>query len=163
VRGKEGGEQCSFRVSDENAGKRGGGIVQQIGRFDEIVFKIKVGAMTVWVAFVGWALTTRHAGLILLGFVVIIGFWFLEGFLRGVQLRYILRAEDIARLLNDRERSDKSFTALEFPADIIFAVSFRETGLKKLGLYGKGMITLSVAISYLLFRCINCLVLISGL
>jgi hypothetical protein len=26
---------------------------QQIGRFDEIVFNIKVGAMTLWVAFVG--------------------------------------------------------------------------------------------------------------
>ena len=138
-------------------------LLQQIGRFDEIVFKIKVAAMTVWVAVVGWALTVRHEGLLLLGFVVIGGFWLLEGFFRGVQLRYILRAEDTARLLNDRERLEKSFTALEFPADVIFAVSFRETGLKKLGLYSKGMITPSVAIPYLLFAGINCLVLISRL
>jgi hypothetical protein len=136
---------------------------QQIGRFDEIVFKIKVAAMTVWVAFLGWALTAGHEGLILLGFVVIVGFWFLEGFFRGVQLRYILRAEDIARLLNDRERLDRSFTAFEFPADVIFAVSFRETGRQKLGLYGKGMTTPSVALPYLLFAGINCLVLIGRL
>jgi hypothetical protein len=134
---------------------------QQIGRFDEIVVKMKVAALTVWVVFVGWALTASHAGLILLGFVVIIGFWVLEGFFRGVQLRYILRAEDLARLLNDRARLDQSFTTLEFPADVIFAVSFRETGRQKLGLYGQGMITPSVAIPYLLFACINGLVLIS--
>jgi hypothetical protein len=157
------GNKARFEFQTRMLEKGVEALQQQIGRSDEIVFKIKVGAMTVWVAFVGWALTTRHEGLILLGFVVIIGFWFLEGFLRGVQLRYILRAEDIARLLNDRERLDKSFTALEFPADIIFAVSFRETGLKKLGLYGKGMITPSVAIPYLLFACINCLVLINRL
>jgi hypothetical protein len=138
-------------------------LLQQIGRFDEIAFKIKVGAMTVWVAFVGWGLSVGHEGLILLGFVVIVGFWLLEGFFRGVQLRYILRAEDIARLLNDRERLDKSFTALEFPADVIFAVSFRETGLKKLGLFRQGMITASVAIPYLLYICINCLAWISRL
>jgi hypothetical protein len=133
---------------------------QQIGRFGEIVFKIKVGALTVWVAFAGWALTARHEGLILLGFIVIVGFWSLEGFFRGVQLIHILRAEEIARLLNDRERLDKSFTALEFPADVIFAVAFRGTGLQKLGLYGKGMMTPSVALPYLLFASINCLMLI---
>jgi hypothetical protein len=134
---------------------------QQIGRFDDIVFKMKVSAMTVWVAVVGWALTANHAGLLLLGFVVIGGFWLLEGFFRGVQLRYIFRAEDLGHFLNDRERLDQSFTALEFPAEVIFAVAFRETGLNKLGLYGKGMMTPSVAIPYLLFAGINGLVWIS--
>ena len=54
-------------------------VQKQIIHLDDILFKIKTSAITVWVALMGWALTGSRILIVPLGFVVIIGFWLLEG------------------------------------------------------------------------------------
>jgi len=44
----------------------------QIIHLDEILFKIKTSAITVWVALMGWALTGSKTQIVPLGIVVII-------------------------------------------------------------------------------------------
>ena len=48
-------------------------VQKQIQHLDEILFKIKASAITIWVALMGWAISNTKPEIIPLGIVVIIG------------------------------------------------------------------------------------------
>ena len=128
---------------------------RHISRLDEILFKIKASGVTVWVALIGWSFASRNTLMIPLGAVVIIGFWLLEGFFRGIQARYIDRSNEVTRLLNDRKALDSCFESQEFPSNVVYPMTFHESQISKLSMYGRGLIAPSVATLYLFLALVN--------
>ena len=82
-------------------------IQKQIHHLDEILFKIKASAITVWVALMGWAISNSKPEITLLGIVVIIGFWLLESMFKGTQIRYIEISKRLMHMVNDTDSLQK--------------------------------------------------------
>ena len=131
---------------------------RNIARMDEILFKIKAGSVTIWVALIGWAFTTKNTFIISFGWILIIGFWLLEGFFRGLQERYLSKSFEVTKLLNDRKTLDDCFQSREFPPNIIYPLSFRESHFTELIMYARGLIAPAVSIFYLFLAFINYLI-----
>lgn len=128
---------------------------RHIGRIDEILFKIKTCGVTIWVALIGWSFTAKNISLVPLGLVVIIGFWLLEGFFRGLQARYIASSSVLTMFLNDKKTLDTSFEKQSFPHNMVYPMTFQEGEIEKLRMYGKGLIAPSVSIIYLFLAFVN--------
>jgi len=133
-----------------------------ISRIDEILSKIKAGAVTVWVALIGWAFTTNNIPIISLGAVVILGFWLLEGFFRGIQARYFVSSAKLTSFVNDREALDQCFKSLEYPADLIYPMTFKESEWTKLVMYWRGLSAPSTIILYAFLGFVNYLIWMFG-
>ena len=130
-------------------------IQDHISRIDEILFKIKASAVTVWVALVGWGLTQDIPAMLPLGLISILGFWLLEGFFRGVQTGYIEASLAITTFVNDPDAIRKAFADGAYPPNLVYPVTTRIAEVDKAKRYGKGMIAPSVAILYLFLLFIN--------
>jgi len=130
-------------------------IQRHIERIDEVLFKVKASGVTVWVALVGWSFTSKNVLLMLLGLVVILGFWLLEGYFRGIQARYLASSASLTGFLNDEHALKTSFDNQRLPPRIVYPMTFNETELEKLKMYGKGLIAPSVAILYLFLAFVN--------
>jgi len=128
---------------------------RHISRLDEILSKIKAGCITVWVALIGWAFSSNNTEMVSLGAVVIIGFWLLEGFFRGLQARYLASSAKLTEFLNDKAALDKSFETLEFPANVVYPMTFSESEWTKFKLYWCGLSALSTSIFYLFLVFVN--------
>jgi hypothetical protein len=138
-------------------------IQRHIERIDEVLFKVKASGVTVWVALIGWSFTSKNDLLMLLGFVVILGFWLLEGYFRGIQARYLASSTILTRFLNDEQALNTSFENYHLPPRIVYPMTFDEDELEKLRMYGKGLIAPSVAILYLFLAFVNYLLwLVAG-
>ena len=99
-------------------------VQKQIIHLDEILFKIKASAITVWVALMGWAFTTSIPQIVPLGIVVIIGFWLLEAILKGAQIRYIEIYAKLMCVINDTAFLQKQIEAKNFEGNIILIYKF---------------------------------------
>lgn len=128
---------------------------RHISRLDEILSKIKAGCITVWVALIGWAFSSNNTEIISLGAVVIIGFWLLEGFFRGLQSRYLAASAKLTEFLNDKTALDNSFESLEFPANVVYPMTFSESEWTKFKMYWRGLSALSTSIFYLFLVSVN--------
>lgn len=136
-------------------------IQRHIERIDEILFKVKASGVTVWVALIGWSFASKNVLLVLLGFVVILGFWLLEGYFRGIQARYLASSVNLTEFLNDKQALETSFDHHHLPPRIVYPMTFHENELNKLKMYGKGLIAPSVAILYLFLSLVNYLLWVS--
>ncbi len=128
---------------------------RNIGRIDDVLFKIKASGITVWVAMIGWGFSAESQRLIPLGAVVILGFWLLEGFFRGIQARYLAASMKLTHFLNDRDELDGCFRTQELPRDVIYPLAFRETEVTKLKMYVKGILAPGVSTLYLFLTVLN--------
>jgi hypothetical protein len=133
---------------------------RQISRLDEILFKLKSSAVTIWIAIIGWGVTTNKASIIPLGFVTLIGFWLIEGLFRRVQISYIHESKEVIKFLNDSQRLDESFSNLKLPERLIYPLSFgtQNTQLGKLRLFFRSLISTSVITLYLFLGFVNLLI-----
>ena len=100
-------ESKRFKFQLKMLEKGGEELERQIGRLDDVLFKIKASAITVWVAVIGWAISSSTPLLVPLGFAVLAGFWLLEGIFRRVQLRYIGHIRTLATFLNDTPQLER--------------------------------------------------------
>jgi hypothetical protein len=121
----------------------------QIARLDDLLFKLKATFVTIWVAVIGWSATLKSNELISLALIVVLAFWMLEGVFRAVQARFIDRAREFTSLLNDAPTLDRCFQMQEFPPNVIFPVSFRESEWVQLRYYARGLGSPTVATLYL--------------
>ena len=157
-----GGIAESFEFQLRMLEKGADGIQSHIGRIDEILFKVKASGVTVWVALIGWSFTRNSDLLISLGFVVILGFWLLEGYFGGLQARYLASSNCLTRFLNDEQALKTSFASRHLPSRIVYPMTFGESQFEKLKMYGKGLIAPSVAILYLFLAFVNYLLWMAG-
>jgi len=140
--------------------EKGADLIQShIERSDDILFKIKTTGMTVWIALIGWGFANSNILIIPMGFVVIIGFWLLEGYFRGIQARYLASSAKLTSFLNDEVALKNSFEAQKLPNNIVYPMTFNETEFSKLKMYAKGLIAPSVAILYLFITFVNYLLM----
>jgi hypothetical protein len=128
---------------------------RHISRLDEILSKIKAGCITVWVALIGWAFSSNNTEMVSLGAIVIIGFWLLEGFFRGLQARYLAASAKLTEFLNDKTALDNSFELLEFPANVVYPMTFSESESTKFRMYWRGLSALSTSVFYLFLVFVN--------
>jgi hypothetical protein len=147
-----------LRMLEEGANE----LQRHIGRMDEILFKVKASSVTVWIALIGWSFTTEKTTLIPLGFVVILGFWLLEGFFRGLQARYLKSSSVLTSFCNDEAALKISFEKQTLPPMLVYPMTFQEGEMEKLRMYGKGLIAPSVGILYLFLAFMNYLLWIAA-
>jgi len=85
-------------------------IQSQIDKYDDLSFKIKTWAITVWVGLLGWAFKTEGEELILLSVAVIVIFWVLDAVNKNFRQDYKeIRIKMLEALNKDIEVN------LEFP------------------------------------------------
>jgi hypothetical protein len=137
-------------------------LLHEVGRLDDILFKVKASAVAAWVALMGWAFTTKNVAMIPLGFVVIIGFWLLEGLFRGIQIGHIDRGTALTQFFNDCEQLNQAFGDREFPANIVFPVLLKQNETTKLWMYCRGLVSPTVATLYLFLALSNFLIVIAA-
>ena len=130
----------------------------QIIHLDEILFKIKTSAITVWVALMGWALTGSKTQIVPLGIVVIIGFWLLEAIFKGAQIRYIEISANLMHVVNDTDSLQHQFGTRNFQGGIIYPVALNLTEVDRLILMGRGIVSPTIATPYLFLAFANSLV-----
>lgn len=132
-------------------------VQRQIGRFDDIAFRIKTSAATVWVGLVGWSFTTEKASIVLLAFVILPGFWMLEALFRATQNRYIEKSRELSAFLNDEVALERSFASRQFPPGIVYPVGLRENEWRNLLRFLRACISPHVATLYLFLALANVL------
>lgn len=60
----------------------------QIDKYDEISSKIKTWAGTLWAASIGWSIQTRRKEVILVGIVLVMMFWLMDGMNKNYRQNY---------------------------------------------------------------------------
>lgn len=133
-------------------------VQSQIAHLDEILFKVKASAVTVWVALMGWAFTSENVLIVPLGGVVIIGFWLLEALFKGFQSRYIEISTKLMDIVNDRVALDRQFQERAFESGAVYPVALKLTEFDRLSLLGRGIMSPTVATPYLFLAFSNLLV-----
>lgn len=84
-----------------------------------IILQVKTAAVTILVAPIGWALTSKIDALVPLGYVIFFGFCFLEATYWRVQLYYMQRAAAVTEFLNDESALDESFNTRSIPDSLV--------------------------------------------
>ncbi|RMH11394.1 MAG: hypothetical protein D6701_15155 [Gemmatimonadetes bacterium] len=130
---------------------------RQISRLDDILFRIKAAAVTVWLAVQGWAFSTGDGLLLWLGFFAIAGFWLMEGLFRGSQIGFTDTARRLVAFVNDPERLERAFAERTFPPDLVFPVSLPRTRGTRAALFLRGLASPFVATLYLVLALVNVL------
>lgn len=136
-------------------------VQSQIIHLDDILFKIKASAITIWVALMGWAFTSKHLEILPLGVVIIIGFWMLEAMFKGAQIRYIEISAKLMDAVNDTDRLDHQFELQKLDSGIIYPVAIRLSEMERMILMGRGLISPTVATVYLFLGFANLMVLLA--
>ncbi len=124
-------------------------VQREISRLDDILFKIKTGAVTLWGVLIGWALSSKALLLVPLGFVVIIGFWLLESMFRGAQIRYLAKSQELTEFVRNHQVVADMFARREVPTHLIYPVGLRSSKLETARLLLRGLLTPTVATLYL--------------
>ncbi len=125
-------------------------IQAQIRTLDEVLFKIKTGAVTLWVLLIGWAFGSGLERLLPLGFAIVFFFWLLEAMFRAVQLRYISKSRELSTFANDVQALDACFAKRAFPAGLVYPVGLRESEVRGLLRFTAGLFSGTVLPLYLM-------------
>ena len=127
----------------------------QIGRLDELLLKVKATAVTLWVAIMGWAFTAKIELIVLLGCVVLVGFWLLEALFKGIQLRYIDQSLKFGAFLNNATKVENSFVNKRLPPNFAYPIGIKETELEGAVRFATRVITPTILTLYLFLGLIN--------
>jgi hypothetical protein len=92
---------------------------KKIANFSTILQQVKTAAITIWVALIGWMFASKIDGLVPLGYVIILCFWFLEATYWRVQFYYMQRASAVTEFLNNEMALDESFNTRSIPEGLV--------------------------------------------
>ena len=70
---------------------------RQMDKYDQLSTTIKAWAVTAWVAVSGWAFQTKKKEIALLGILIVLIFWFFDGFNKVFRINYKNRRNEIQR------------------------------------------------------------------
>lgn len=76
-------------------------IQSKIAMYDDLSFKIKGWALTLWIAILGYGINQRSPLLPLVSIPVLVAFWFLDAYFKSYQQRAMARMGYIERFIND--------------------------------------------------------------
>jgi hypothetical protein len=100
---------------------------KKIANFSTILQQVKIAAVTIWVALIGWVFASKIDALVPLGYVIIFGFWFLEATYWRVQFYYMQRADAVTQFLNDERALDESFNTRSIPEGLVHPLGSLKT------------------------------------
>jgi hypothetical protein len=100
---------------------------KKIAALTQILLQLKTAAITIWVALIGWALTTKVDSLVPVGYVIIFCFWLLEAMYWRVQCYCMIRATALAQYLNNQDALDESFNNRSIPEGLVFPLQSLKT------------------------------------
>jgi|SRR5919199_364098 hypothetical protein len=100
---------------------------KKIAGFTNILFQLKTAAITLWIALIGWAFTTKVDFIIPVGYVVVLGFWLLESIFWRVQYYYMNRANELTLYLNDESALNESFNKRSIPHGLVYPLGSLNT------------------------------------
>jgi len=86
-----------------------------IGRYDDILFKIKGWTITLWIAVVGWGILSNSMLLLILALFVPILFCFLEVQFKMIQRQYIFRGNYLQKFFHNDEKLKEVFKEKNIP------------------------------------------------
>jgi len=86
-----------------------------IGRYDDILFKIKGWTITLWMAVVGWGILSNSMLLLILALFVPILFCFLEVQFKMIQRQYIFRGNNLQKFFHNDEKLKEVFKEKNIP------------------------------------------------
>lgn len=129
---------------------------KKIANFNTILQQLKTPAITILVALIGWALTSKIDALVPLGYVIIFGFWLLESTYWKVQFYYIQRVDALTQFLNNESALDESFNSRSIPEGLVHPLGFVKT-LKMPSLW-RAMGAPSIYIFYTFLFVVNSIV-----
>lgn len=90
-------------------------ITSVIGRYDEILFRIKGWTITLWIPIVGWGLHSKSIPIFLLALFIPIMFCFIEIEFKKIQRQYIFRGNKLEKFFRDNEKLAKAFAEKNIP------------------------------------------------
>ena len=90
-------------------------ITSVIGRYDDILFRIKSWTITLWIAVVGWGLHNRSILVLLLAIFIPIIFCFIEVEFKRIQRQYIFRGNKLEKFFRNNEKLKKAFDEKDIP------------------------------------------------
>ena len=82
-------------LSDESLLKEYYAILEIVNEFDKRLLTVKGWGVTLSLAAIGWGFQYGHYGLFLVAAISGLGFWIIEGVLKGHQIRYYVRMREI--------------------------------------------------------------------
>ena len=96
-------------------------IQTRIGHYDDLVFRVKGWAVTLWLATIGYSVSKEQPALVLTAIPVVLAFWFIETQYKSYQHRFISRMRLLEKRINSFDSSDYLMAAFtrqsfgEFP------------------------------------------------
>jgi hypothetical protein len=77
-------------------------IQSKISSFDDLSFKIKGWAVTLWSAIIIWSYKNGGSDLLLIAVIVILSFWFLDAYYKTIQIQFRTRMSSIEDFINSK-------------------------------------------------------------
>ena len=129
---------------------------KKIANFSTILQQLKTAAVTIWVALIGWVFASKIDALVPLGYVIILGFWFLEATYWKVQFYYMERVSAVTEFLNDKRALDESFNTRSIPFGLVHPLGSLK--IFKMPSLGRAMCAPSIYIFYTFLFAVNSVV-----
>ena len=131
-----------------------------VARLDDLLFKIKALAATLWSATCGWALTAEAPNLLIVAFISVLGLWFVAATFRGAQKRYIRCSDVIYQFLTNSTALDQFRASGEFPAGVPASLCGYESRIERVKLLVRGFVSPTVWAFYGLFALITIVLIV---
>lgn len=90
-------------------------ITSVIGRYDDILFRIKGWTITLWVPVVGWGIHVKSLPIFLLALFIPIIFCFIEIEFKRIQRQYIFRSNNLEKFFRNNAKLEKAFAEKNIP------------------------------------------------
>ena len=90
-------------------------ITSVIGRYDDILFRIKSWTITLWIAVIGWGLYNTSMIILLLAIFIPIIFCFIEVEFKRIQRQYTYRAQKLEKFFRDNKKMKEAFKKKDIP------------------------------------------------
>jgi len=90
-------------------------ITSVIGRYDDILFRIKGWTITLWLPIVGWGIHSKSIPIFFLALFIPIIFCFIELEFKRIQRQYIFRGNKLEKFFRDNKKLEKAFVEKDIP------------------------------------------------
>ena len=128
-----------------------------VARHDELLFKIKALAATLWAAASGWAISSDSPELLFVALFAVAGLWFVAATFRGAQKRYIQRSDALHKFLMDAEALSEFESGGDLPDGVPDSLGGYEPRLDRAKLLLRGLVSPTVSVFYSFFCLISVL------
>lgn len=119
-----------------------------VARHDELLFKVKALAATIWSAASGWAVTSGAPNLMFVAVFAVGGLWLVAATFRGAQKRYIRLSDACFQFLTDRSQLEVFEATGAHPLEVPRSLGGYERRTERAKLLLRGFVSPTVSVFY---------------